>query len=340
MSPTRQKFVYTTGAMSPDQGWLGNSGWGYVNNFMPVSGGYSPGPYLKYIDYLYDDRLEGLSVYGEWLGGIVYADSSGMMLHYAVGGGLSGYRIYSHKIIPHYGNSETLFPGGEATSPASGWSDPTPANQTIQDTFGVQFCVFGNYVYATNGVDKIHRILGNSQTFLGYTAITSSTGSVDNLRARLIRSHGGHLIAANISLPTTGHGLVSAGDHPNLVWWSAFDQPMVFGSISTTPQYKGTDFKFLYDTPGGITALVPAGDVIFVFKEKAIYIGDGPPFRWNLLSSSIGTQFPNSAEFFNNGVYFMSDSGPAYVGRDGSIKLLLEGSAQRALVGTSTAFSE
>lgn len=324
-------MFYRMGELDPDKSWIGNSGIGYANNFMPITGGYSPGPGLELLHHLTIEVDEvPVTVDGEFMGGIVYSNGLDLNIVFAVSGGSLGYKVYAKEII-----SEPSYSPVFDVTPV-GW-DQGSGNGDIIDKWGVQFTVFGADIYMTDGISGIFKKNADNaaDTFI---AISPSSGGVAPI-PKVLAAHGGHLLVGDVELAAP-HGSIPSGRSPNLIWYSKFDDAQTFGSILTTPQHKGTEFKFLYDTPGGITKIVPAGDVVFVFKEKAIYIGEGPPFRWNLMSSSIGTQFPNSTGFYNNGVYFMSDSGPAYVGRDGQIVLLLEGKAQRALIGTSSAFSE
>jgi hypothetical protein len=325
-----ETMFYSYGELDPDRGWIGNEGIGYSNNLMPVTGGYSLGPYMEKIsDLRYDDGDE-VGVDGEYLGGITYSSGDKLYLHIAVAGGEIGYKVFS-KEVTHVTAADLM---SDVTP--GGWSQGSGNSDQIE-RWGVQFCIFGTNVYMTDGISGLfYKEAGNDID--PFIASVASDGAANPI-PKVLAAHGGHLILGDIEI-SSPHGGVPSGRSSNLLWWSAFDNPQTFGSVSTTPQYKATDYKFLYDTPGGVIKIVPAGDVVFAFKEKAIYIGEGPPFRWSLLSNSTGTQFPNSTGYYNNGVYFMSDSGPAFVGRDGSIKFLLEGKAQRALIGTSSAFSE
>lgn len=320
-----QAYFYKIGELSPDSGWLGTEGLGYCNNLVPVAGGYSPGPAMMF--FKSPERVSTDPLDGEILGGIVDTDTTKANLYLAMSGGTDGYCVKKIDLT-----SSSVSPLADDLTPASGWSQGT-GNDTIIETWGVQFAIFGSYVYMTDGISGLFRSNGTAD----FTIISPATGGVAPV-PKVIASFGGHLICGDIYL-SSPHGGVPSGRSGSLLWWSAFDDPQTYGSLATTPQHKGTDYKFLYDTPGNVVKIVPAGDVVFAFKEKAIYIGEGPPFRWNLISNTIGCQFPNSIGYYNNGVFFMSDSGPAFIGRDGIVKLLLQGKAQRALIGTNSAFS-
>jgi len=331
--PIEKSFLYDIGEYNPDAGWAGNSGIGWLNNMNPAGGVYNPGPAIAQPwGVFWRDIGSQLFYDGEYMGGIIVPTpgSDHPTYIYALAGGTYGYKI-ERKFVKY---SDGGIENGEDITPASGWSQGT-GHQEIIDTWGVQFTTFGVNVFCTDGISGLHKYDWTAAS--NFTIAAFDAESADPI-PKVIASHGGHMILGNINLPTNYTG-INSGEYPNLLWWSEFDGPENYGTLLAAPQFKGSDYKFLYDTPGGIIQIVPAGDVVFVFKEKAIYIGEGPPFRWNLLSRTIGTQFPNSCAYYAGAVYFMSDSGPARVGRSGEVELLLTGKAQRTLIGTGALFT-
>ena len=321
-----KSFLYPIDKLDPDNNWHKPEGMGFCTNLVPIAGIYHPGPYVQKVANL----MVGATPVD---GAIVGAHFHWKILLFAVSGGAdSGYKIYG---IPYGSGSGTC----TDVTPASGWSEGG-GNEAITTAWGVQFCTFGNNVYATNGISNMIVEDFPFDTFsVGgkqFAAITPA-GSGANPVGKTIESHKGHLIAGNIYM-ASGWNSIGSGTHESLVWWSAFDQAETFGSFLDTPQYKGTGYKYLYDTSGPIVKILSAGDIIYVFKENSIYVGEGPPFTFTLFSKEVGCPYPNSTLFLDHVVYFMSNHGPTAILPDGTLKFLGDGKVMKTLIGTSSTF--
>jgi len=178
---------------------------------------------------------------------------------------------------------------------------------------GFFFAEFGPYVFATNGIDNIQiSSPGLAAPVYAFADITPAAAGA-NPAAKYIIAHKGHVIIANIDLRAGAYGAIAADYHPDLVWWSATDNGVAFGSPADSPALLGTDYKFLYDGDGPITGMVAAADAFFVFKERAVYRVDGPPFQFSKISFGLGTVYPRSIVTRGTNIYFMSSSGPAVI---------------------------
>lgn len=300
-------LLYKFDKLDPDQGDRGDSGAGFLINMNPISGIYTPGPSMQ--------RIRAVTLNG---GGALDGEVCGFHCHEEIGflsldDATTRISLYAGDI---YGTIQT--DDEYDVTPATGW--------TNNGTGGThQFCSYGDRVFAAitgNKIVNINVVTFKSTPTTNFVFPTPTAGGY-NPEARFITSHGGHLVAAGITFASSWNGL--SGTNGSMVWWSGFDNPESFGSYAFTPNILGSDYKFLYDTPGDITAMASNGDYLFVFKQNSIYIAEGPPFRFSLLSPQFGTICPNSILVYNGWVYFMSGAGPARIKPSGEFEILTEG---------------
>lgn len=188
-------------------------------------------------------------------------------------------------------------------------------------TYGMQFCTYGPYVFATNRAST-DPIQVQDVTIGGAFANITVGARCANPRAATICTYKNHVVLGNITVneagPATGYGALLNGTYPSLIWWSGTDLPMYFGSPAEgdSPAVLGTDYRQTFDGDGEIVKLVATDSCVIIFKSQSILRMDGPPFQISLLSNQYGTRHPYSVKVMGRRVYFVSDFGPAYVDID------------------------
>lgn len=217
--------------------------------------------------------------------------------------------------------NDSLAPSGtpylEITAPSSlsNISKSANAYTAFSSPYAWQFTSFGNNVFATNGIDPIQVRVNNTGNF----ADSNQTGAPTSAdpKAYFITTVKNHVVIANITMGS-GFGSISSGANPYLVWISATDNGRRFGSLVDTPTLLGTDFQQLYDDYGHITGLI-GGEYAYIFKERAIYLMEGPPWSFTPISTGVGCLYPNSIIKHFDDLYFWSEAGPAVLKRGSGV---------------------
>ena len=153
------------------------------------------------------------------------------------------------------------------------------------------FTQFGNYVIASNGVDKPqYYLMGTSTNFADFDSI--ATGVPNFKVSGVIRDF---LVTGNL---TTGS---------NTIQWSGIND------ISTwTPGTKQSD---LQDLPGsgGQIVHITSGEVGYVFRQNQIirmdYVGGATVFRLSVISPNRGAVLGRTVCQDNRRVFFYADDG-------------------------------
>lgn len=189
---------------------------------------------------------------------------------------------------------------------------------TPDTTSGCQMTSYGNYIYYASGhAYDIARATHNSMS-AGVVVYTSPDSYQP--RPKYIATIKNHLLLANMKFGSVPSGApFSVGTaYPELVMWSATDNPLRFGDPSTTPSATliGSDYQYLFDEGGPITGMI-GGDYAFIFKSGTIWRMDGPPWQFRPVVQGVGTIYPNSITSLYNDVYFWGPGGPTRL-RQGS----------------------
>jgi len=253
-----KSFIYPFDSLNPDLGDRGSSGLLAAINVNPVSGMYCPGPSVQQIR---EFATSGPTAINNQIVAMYPHDE---LIFTAC---RTGQKLYGGDVYGITMNEEEY-----EVTPTSGW-DSTPASNEW------------NYAFASYGDTLVAAAPDNKLVYMSASAFRTSpttenfefestfgSGKVSGSfspEAKHIVTHGGHLVAAGITVDSDWNSL-TAGTYDYLVWWSGFDDPLSFGSYAFTPEVLGSDYKFLYDTPGGITGMVSAGDYLFVFKDNYI----------------------------------------------------------------------
>lgn len=200
---------------------------------------------------------------------------------------------------------------------------------------GWQFTSFGDAIYATcfNGTTG-HFISAATPSSNFATFVAATTPTTYSPLPRFVSSIKNHLLIANVESQTTLGEFTANTVYPNLVMWSASDDPTRWGDelVANYPETVGSSYQHLYDEFGPITGLVGGMDYAYIFKPRAIYRMDGPEWTFHPVVTGAGTIYPNSIVRFYNDVYFWGPCGPARL-RYGSseIENLAIGKCQRAV---------
>lgn len=205
---------------------------------------------------------------------------------------------------------------GETWYDATGTSGPYTATRW-------DYVSFGPTVIATNGTDPIqgYTVADTFDSAANFADLLVTTGPTSaDIKPKHLAVYKNHVFAANITMGANyGTQFVSGTLYPELVWWSDTDNATRFGDLLNSPKIKGSGWFLLYDGNGEITGMAVGGDVLYVFKEKAVYRCDGFPFTFTKVSDGIGTTHSDSIVVLNGEVFFWSDVGPCKVDGDGRV---------------------
>lgn len=205
---------------------------------------------------------------------------------------------------------------------------------------GCQMTSYGNFIYYAAGTaDNIARATHNS---MSTSVIVFTSPDSYNPRPRYISTIKNHLLLAHVRIAAapTGASLSASTTYPELVMWSATDNPLRFGDPSATPSATliGSDFQQLFDECGPITGLI-GGDYAFIFKSYAVWRMDGPPWQFRPVVQGSGTIYPNSICKLYDDVYFWGSAGPTRL-RQGQATALATGRAKYTATLTDALSSE
>lgn len=199
---------------------------------------------------------------------------------------------------------------------------------TADTTSGCQMTSYGNYIYyATGQANDIARGTHNS---MSTGVVVYTTPDSYRPRPRYIATIKNHLLIANMKIANAPAGapLATATSYPELVMWSATDNPLRFGDPSSTPSATllGADYQQLYDEHGPITGLI-GGDYAYIFKANSIWRMDGPPWQFRPVVVGSGCIYPNSIVQLHEYVYYWGPGGPTRL-RQGDSAPLAPGTAK------------
>lgn len=203
----------------------------------------------------------------------------------------------------------------------------------------MQFASFGDSIYAacfdgTNG----HFVSAATPSTNFATFVTATAPVTYSPLPRYVSTIKNHLLIANVESQTTLGEFTANTVYPNLVMWSATDNPARWGDELTAnyPETVGSSYQQLYDEYGPITGLCGGMDYAYIFKPRAIYRMDGPEWTFHPVVTGAGTVYPNSIVRFYNDVYFWGPCGPARL-RYGSseVENIGLGKVQRAITDSS-----
>lgn len=280
----QDRVTIPLGKVNFDQGALTGTHLWSAYDMLPTVSGYTV--FQGWTENISTALAESIYGVGEYLG-----DTSNLLV---AGGATKIYDVTSGLTAIGRQEAPTLGPNYNTATVDSGWF----------------FTQFGPYIFGTNGIDNIQ--IMNALSGTQFTDITPAANCA-NPAARYIVSHKNHILIAYVTLGA-GYGTVlSAGDHPNLLWWSGLDNGVAFGEFTTSPAIDATGWKQIYDGNGVITGLCGGYDAAFLFKTHSIHRIDGPPFQVNCINDGIGCIHPRSISRLGDRIYFWSSSGPAYI---------------------------
>lgn len=213
------------------------------------------------------------------------------------------------------GVTQTAVPfmvGGTATklwlSTGSAFSDVTrlAGAYTTGATDRWEIGLYGDRVLATNYADPVQGYLFPSST--EFAAL-----SADASLARYLAIFGefvvlGCIKGAGVNAPAIG-AQQDAGLH-----WGAIGDPTSWPELGTAAAVAAqSDFQILAGDGGPITALVPAGEHMLVFRERQVwrmdYVGGQQIMAFRKLDDRRGCIVPGGAVAVGGLVYFPSDEG-------------------------------
>jgi hypothetical protein len=239
-----------------------------ARNVMPVPGGY--GPVKGYLTY----SRASATITGDVLRGfLAKSESSGGKYNFfATSTGI--YRFDRN-------NSYNLTYASKS---------PYPADY-------VSFCVYGNWLIATDFIDKplVKYNMRNADLF-------APLGGNPPYARYCILSHG-HLVFANLRY--------NGESYPKQVMWSGMELPEDIDVDNPSNLATGADVQDLPDLDGKITGLVNLGDGWAVFAEKSIttaqYVGGTYRFSINRNAvKSVGCAYPGSLISIGDACFFWS----------------------------------
>ena len=185
-------------------------------------------------------------------------------------------------------------------------------------TQAVQAVTFNNNSYWVRGDADVVRSVGLTATTMGVAFNNTTTPSVPPIanvpRAEHIAVHSGYMWVANT--------WESGTNYPNRVRWSwanTFDNS---GENWDVDDYIDIDDGKDSDE---ITAIVPHGDQLIVFKRNAIYVVygyDGPSFTVTNISNTVGAVSRAATADTPAGLFFFDHANGINVYDRGSIKSL------------------
>ena len=242
---------------------------------------------------------------------------AGWMIYYGTGNGASTGKLW--EIDP---SDTPLWLDTDITG--------TTGPYTVDVPTGFQFTSFGPHEIAVSGHDEKAQIrLDGSGDFVDM--ITSA----DEPRARFVSTIGNRVVLANIKNLGTAGGSGIPDPNPNLVWVSATDNARVFGNPTSHPADL-TDFQFLNDNLGEITAVTGGTEYGFLFKRRGIYAMSYREsfsfgLEFNPISLNKGTRFHNSLVWVGGVLYFWGPNGPSRIALNGEIEELGLGKISRSI---------
>lgn len=293
----------------PDQGEIENPGLYKASGAIYYAGRWNGSPYV----FPGNDVALGVTLQIQNL--------RGFHIHSTEDSNLSAQSIYFY-----VASINEIYRSTAANSRALTSATSALADIQATDGSGVQFISFGNSVIATAfGIaptnSDILRALTPTSDFVPLVEYASPMTSyrpmaryITGIKNQILI---GHVKFGNTAMPT-GSALTVDTVYPSLVMWSAVDDPTRFGDPATTqhPSYDGSDYQLLADEYGSITGLV-GGDSAYIFKERAIYKMEGPPYTFRPIVTGIGTLYANSIVRYYDDIYFWGPAGPTVL-RSGS----------------------
>lgn len=178
----------------------------------------------------------------------------------------------------------------------------------------VHFASFGDAIVAVQG-QSASQYASSPTTNFAALNVTTAPASYDP-QACFVTTLKNHLLIGNISFTTAPNVAITTSAlngtvYPQMVMWSATDDPTRWGDPAATPQAQllGSDYQNIVDEYGPITGLV-GGDYALVFKTRAIHRIDGPPFVVRPVCVGSGTMWPRSIVKYFDDVYFWGVTGP------------------------------
>lgn len=247
------------------------------------------------------------------------SDLRGMWLHHPNNGTDALYIGYSSAALIRLAAITTAGVKSDVGNTVAGTPD------TIS---GAQFTSYGNFIYYATGTS--HDIARGDSSAVSTSVVVYTSPDSYNPRPRYISTIKNHILLANVRIANAPAGapLSASTTYPELVMWSATDNPLRFGDPSATPSATliGSDHQQLFDECGPITGLI-GGDYAFIFKSHSIWRMDGPPWQFRPIVQGSGTIYPNSICKLYDDVYFWGSAGPTRL-RQGQTTALATGTAK------------
>lgn len=215
------------------------------------------------------------------------------------------------------GMHNKLLRGSAADSSTMGTAIGAATFSTPNADSGWQFASFGNAIYATNGnfTDPIQYAAAPATDFVTSNIIVTPSSYdpyckyMTTIKNHLLIGNINFTAAPSVAIPTSA---LTGTSYPHMVMWSATDAPRRFGDPKAAPEILGSDYQDLLDGYGPVTGL-SGGDFAYIFKPRAVYVMEGPPWTFRPLFVGLGTVYCNSIVRYFDDVYFWSTAGPVRI---------------------------
>lgn len=237
-----------------------------------------------------------------------------------------------------FGNSSDIFlkKGSDAIDDVTNGISSQWIATARDDNGDASFTRFGPFVLVTALSCPVHIFDTSAWTGAGTEDFVPITlpADVPSFNAALITTHKANVFVADVIFASPFEGY---DDHvSDMLMWTDDYSAENFGSPAITPHLAGNGYILLRDNHGPIRALCSADEVLYVFKEDAIYRIDGPPYSPQKIVSGIGTIYKNTVFSVGPVVYFWSQYGAARIS-NGQLELLAKtGGWGRLICGHDT----
>lgn len=241
------------------------------------------------------------------------------------------YRV-GDKVEVYVGTHNALFQAFDGSS----WSFTDVTNTTMGGGSGTQyddvsnnaefgqswdFCSWGEDLIASNFIDPTQVKDPSADDFADLAT------STEKPQGRFNAVVGDFVVLGNIS--SLGTSAEPSGQ-PDEVWWSAYNNPLDWDPSPVTQ----CDRQRLVSTPGEITGMI-GGEFGIIFKQSSIYrmnyVGSPAVFTFDVLSRTIGTDYPKSIVAVNNNVFFYGKGGFYVVANGQEVAPIGFGTIQRSI---------
>ena len=222
---------------------------------------------------------------------------------------------YPRSMFPHYDDTHYLMLStGNVNSVMGKVYYSTGTNFTelavdVHTSNGACFASWGKDLYFTTGKGyKTHKWDGTTLTPIAFAA--ASNNGADYVQfgntsphipsSEHVAYHAGRLFVADVMDYSVTGSTSTPVDHPNRIRWSDLNNPV---------KWTETNRIDIFGSGDKITAIVPFGGALVIFKRLAVYVltGDGTtesPFAVQLVTNKVGAATHEAVAVTERGIYF------------------------------------